>query len=159
MCSWCSATYYEELEWNFFLRASKHLGVTPFTGKQVKNHKKSAIIDYILLKGHDASFEDFTILLKQNILYIKETFLIVKSSPKRFLKDCFHSLYLLFKYLLLNYSCNLNKICQYLIAIDCNLKEEKEAKNYLGKIKHVCIFFLSLIYLFTSTLVSTKCIF
>ena len=40
--------------------------MTPLTGKQVKNPKNSAIFDHILLKAHDTSFEDFTILLKQN---------------------------------------------------------------------------------------------
>ena len=40
--------------------------MTPLNGKWVKNPKKSAIIDLILLKGHDASFEDFSILLKEN---------------------------------------------------------------------------------------------
>ena len=43
--------------------------MTPLTGKQVKNPKKSGVIDYILLKDHDASFEDFLILLKENNKY------------------------------------------------------------------------------------------
>ena len=40
--------------------------MTPLNGKRVKNPKKSASIDLILLKGHDTSFEDFSILLKEN---------------------------------------------------------------------------------------------
>ena len=40
--------------------------MTYLTGKRVKNLKKSAIFDQILLKNHDASFEDFTIHLKEN---------------------------------------------------------------------------------------------
>ena len=77
-CSCCNATYYGESERHFFVRASEHLGMTPLTGKRVKNPKKSAIFDHILLKGHDASFEDFTILLKENNkfkLHLKESFL------------------------------------------------------------------------------------
>ena len=31
-----------------------------------KDPKKSAIFEHILLKGHDASFEDLTILFKEN---------------------------------------------------------------------------------------------
>ena len=61
-CSCCNATYYGESERHFFVRASEHLGMTPLTGKWVKNHKKSAIFDHILLKGHDTSFEDFNSL-------------------------------------------------------------------------------------------------
>ena len=40
--------------------------MSPLTGKRVKNLQKSAIFDHILLKGHDANFEDFTILLKES---------------------------------------------------------------------------------------------
>ena len=72
-------TYYGESERHFFVRASEHLGKTPLTGKRVKNPKKSAIFDHILLKGHDASFEDFAILLKENNkikLQLKESLLI-----------------------------------------------------------------------------------
>ena len=65
-CSCCNATYYGKSERYFFARASEHLGMTPLTAKRVRNPKKSAIFDYIFLKGHDASFEDFTILLKEN---------------------------------------------------------------------------------------------
>ena len=65
-CSCCNTTYCGESERNFFVRASEHLGMTHLSGKRVKNLKKSAIFDQILLKDHDASFEDFTILLKEN---------------------------------------------------------------------------------------------
>ena len=78
-CSCCNATYYGESERNFFVRASENLGMTPLTGKRVKNPKKSANFDHILLKGHDASLEEFTILLKENSkfkLHLKESLLI-----------------------------------------------------------------------------------
>ena len=55
--SCCNATYYGELEKHVFVTASEHLGMTPVTGKQVKN-LKSAILDLILPKGHDVSFEE-----------------------------------------------------------------------------------------------------
>ena len=71
--SCCNATYYGESERHFFVRASEHLGTTPLTGKRVRNLKKSAIFDHILLNGHDASFEDFTILLKENNRYLNYT--------------------------------------------------------------------------------------
>ena len=85
MYSCCKGTYYGESERHFFVRASEHLGMTPLTGKRVKNPKKSAIFDHILLKGHDASFEDFTILLKENNkyqLHLKESLLIKHDQPE-----------------------------------------------------------------------------
>ena len=59
--------------------------MTPLTGKRVKNPKKLAIFDHILLKGYDASFEDFTILLKENNkfkLHLKESLLITRDKPE-----------------------------------------------------------------------------
>ena len=41
-CCCCIATYHEESEKHFFVRAFEHLCITPLTGKQVKNPKKSA---------------------------------------------------------------------------------------------------------------------
>ena len=84
-CSCCNATYYGESERHFFVRASEHLGMTPITGKRVMNPKKSAIFDHILLNVHDASFEDFTILLKENSrfkLHLKESLLIDCGKPE-----------------------------------------------------------------------------
>ena len=77
MCSCCNAFCYRESEKQFF-GASELLSMIPLTGKQVKNHKKSSLIDYILLKSMDASFENFTILLKENNkfkLHLKESHL------------------------------------------------------------------------------------
>ena len=59
--------------------------MTPLTGKPLKNPKKLVIFDLILLKGHDASFEDFMILLKENNkfkLYLKESLLIKRDKPE-----------------------------------------------------------------------------
>ena len=57
----------------------------PLTGNRVKNPKKSAIFDHIFLRGHDAGFEDFTILLKENSkfeLRLKESLLIKRDKPE-----------------------------------------------------------------------------
>ena len=83
-CSCSNATYYGESERHFFFRASEHLGMTPLTGKRVRNPKNS-IFDHILLNGHDASFEDFAILLKENNrfeLHLKESLLIKRDKPE-----------------------------------------------------------------------------
>ena len=61
------------------------LGMTPLTGKRLKNPKKWAIFGQILLKGHDASFEDFAILLKESSkfkLHLNESFLIKRDKPE-----------------------------------------------------------------------------
>ena len=59
--------------------------MTPLTGKQLKNPKKLAIFDHIFLKGHDANFEDFTILFKENNRFeldLKESLLIKRDKPE-----------------------------------------------------------------------------
>ena len=84
-CSCCNTTYYGESESHFFVRAFEHLHMIPLTGERVKNPKKSAILDIILLKGHDASFEDFTIPLKENNkykLHLKGSLLIKPDKPE-----------------------------------------------------------------------------
>ena len=50
----------------FFVRTSKRLGITPLTGKFARTPKKYAIFDHMLLDGHKANFENFSILLKEN---------------------------------------------------------------------------------------------
>ena len=70
---------------DIFVRASEHSGMTPLTGKQVKNPKKSAILDNILLKSHDTSFEDFGILLKENNKFkldLKDSLPIKRNKPE-----------------------------------------------------------------------------
>ena len=73
MCSCCNANYYDQtlLLWanTFFVRASKHLGVAPLTGKLVKMSKKSPIFDHTLLDGHKVSFDNFCILLKESNVF------------------------------------------------------------------------------------------
>ena len=84
MCSCCNATYHCQTERHFFVRASEHLGITPLTGKFVKMPKKSTIFDHMLLDGHKASFDNFSIPLKQSNpfkLQLKESLLISHDKP------------------------------------------------------------------------------
>ena len=84
MCSCCNATYYGQIQRHFFVRASEHPGITPLTGKFVKTPKKAAIFDHMLLYGHKASFDNFSILLKENnafMLQLKESLLISRDKP------------------------------------------------------------------------------
>ena len=66
MCSCCNGTYYGQTQKYFFVRASEHLAIIPLTGKFFKTPKKSAILDHMLLDGHKASFDKFSILLKES---------------------------------------------------------------------------------------------
>ena len=82
MCSCCNTTYYGQTQRHFFVRASEHLGITPLTSKVVKTPKKS-IFD-MLLDGHKASFDNFSILLKESNplkLQLKESLLISLDKP------------------------------------------------------------------------------
>ena len=84
MCSCSNATYYGQTQRHFFVRASEHLGITPLTGKFVKTPKKSAIFDHMLLDGHKASFDNFSILLKESNackLQLKESLLMSRDKP------------------------------------------------------------------------------
>ena len=84
MCSCCNATYYGQTQRHFFVRASEHLGITPLTSKFVKRPKKSAIFDHMLLDGNKASFEYFSILLKENNAFklrLKQSLLISRDKP------------------------------------------------------------------------------
>ena len=49
------------------------------TQKRVKNPKQSAIMDHILLEGHNATYDDFSILIpekNQFKLHLKDSLLI-----------------------------------------------------------------------------------
>ena len=84
-CICCNATYYSETDRHLFVRASEYLGITPLTQKRVKNPKKSAILDHTLLKGHNATYDDFSILISKNNqfkLHLKESLLIERDRPE-----------------------------------------------------------------------------
>ena len=61
------------------MRALQHLGITPLSDKFCKTPKKSAIFHHMLLDGHNASFDNFSILLKESNAFkleFKESLLI-----------------------------------------------------------------------------------
>ena len=85
MCSCCNATYYGETKRHLFVRASEHLGITPLSQKRVKNPKKFAIIDHILLEGHNSTYDNFSILTTESNefnLHLKESLLITRDKPE-----------------------------------------------------------------------------
>ena len=68
----------------FFARASQHAGITSLTGKFVKTSQKSAIFDHMLLDGQKASFDNISVLSKENNafkLQLRESFLISLDKP------------------------------------------------------------------------------
>ena len=86
MCSYCNATYYGQtiMERYFSVRTSEHLGITLLNGKFVKTPKKFGIFDHLLLDGHKAGFDNFSILLKESNafkLQLKESLLISREKP------------------------------------------------------------------------------
>ena len=89
VCSCCNATYYGQTQRHFFVISfltffSGHLGITRLTGKFVKARKKSTIFDHMLLDGHKASFDNFSIHLKESNgfkLQLKEPLLIWRVNP------------------------------------------------------------------------------
>ena len=75
MGSWCNASYYGKTQRYVFVEASEHFGITPLTCTFVKTPKKSPIFDNMLLGDHKATFDNFSILSKENnafILQLKE---------------------------------------------------------------------------------------
>ena len=85
MCSCCNATCYGETKRHLFVRASEHLRITPLTHKRVTNTKKSAIIDHILLEGHNATYDDFSILTTESYefkLHLKESLFIKRDKTE-----------------------------------------------------------------------------
>ena len=60
-----------------------HIGISPLTRKQVKPKSKS-VADCLLLCNHSASYDDFSILTRENktfLLELKESLLIKKDKP------------------------------------------------------------------------------
>ena len=84
-CSCCNTFCYGEAERHLLVRASEHLEITPLTQKVVKNLKKSAIMDHILLEDHNATYDGFSILIpksNQFKLHLKESLLIKRDNPE-----------------------------------------------------------------------------
>ena len=74
-CGLCNEFYYGE--------CVRHLRISPLTKKKVKP-KGSAVSDHLLLSNHSPSFENFSVLTKENkkfLLELKESLLIMRDKP------------------------------------------------------------------------------
>ena len=65
------------------VRIGEHIGISPLTRKQVKP-KNSSVADHLLFCKHSASYDDFSILTRENktfLLELKESLLIMRDKP------------------------------------------------------------------------------
>ena len=61
----------------------RHIDISPLTKKQVKPNKNSPV-DHLLFCNHSASFDNFSILKRENrkcLLELKESLLIIRDKP------------------------------------------------------------------------------
>ena len=82
-CGLCNESYYGECVRHLNLRIAEHIGISPLTRKKVKP-KGSAVSDYLLLCNHSPSFENFSVLTKENkkfLLELEEDLLIIRDKP------------------------------------------------------------------------------
>ena len=65
------------------VRIEEHIGILPLTKKKFKP-KGSAVSDHMLLCNHSPSFENFSVLTKENkkfLLELKEILLMMRDKP------------------------------------------------------------------------------
>ena len=76
-------SYYGECVRYLNVRIGEHIGISLLTKKKVKP-KGSAVCDHLLLCNHSPSFENFSVLTKENkkfLLQLKESLLIMRDKP------------------------------------------------------------------------------
>ena len=79
----CNESYYDECVRQVNVRIGEHIGTSPLTRKQVKP-KNSSVAYHLLLCNHSASYNDFSILTRENrtfLLELKESLLIMRDKP------------------------------------------------------------------------------
>ena len=79
-CGLCNESYYGECVRHVNVRIVEYIGISPLTKKKVKP-KRSSVSDHLLLCDHSPSFENFSVLTKENkkfLLELKESLLIMR---------------------------------------------------------------------------------
>ena len=82
-CGFCNESYYGECVRHLNVRIGEHIGISSLTKKKV-HPKDSAVSDHLLLCNHSPSFENFSVLTKENkkfLLELKESLLIMRDKP------------------------------------------------------------------------------
>ena len=64
-CELCNESYYGQCVRHLNVRIEEHIGISPLTEKKVKP-KRSAVSDHLLLYNLSPSFENFSVLNKEN---------------------------------------------------------------------------------------------
>ena len=64
-CGLCNESYYGECMRHLNVRTGEHIGISTLTRKQVKP-KNSSKVDHLLLCKHSASYDDFSIIAREN---------------------------------------------------------------------------------------------
>ena len=64
-CGLCNESYYGECMRHLNVRIGEDIGISPLTRKQVKA-KNSSVADHLILCNHSASYNDFSILTREN---------------------------------------------------------------------------------------------
>ena len=88
--SFFNSAYYGQIERHLFV-SFEHLVLILLTLKRIKNQKKSEINDSILLKVHDAYYDNFILLLNESIvlkLQLKESLVITEDQSELSRNDC-----------------------------------------------------------------------
>ena len=67
----CNESYYDECVRQVNVRIGEHIGTSPLTRKQVKP-KNSPVAYHLLLCNHSASYNDFSILTRENRTFLLE---------------------------------------------------------------------------------------
>ena len=72
-CGSCTASYYGKTYRHLNVGVSEHQGVSPRTGKRVKDTLSTSVRDYMLDCDHTVAWEDFSIIGRLSIQYLSET--------------------------------------------------------------------------------------
>ena len=82
-CGLCYESYYGECVRHLNVRIGEDIGFSALTMKKVKP-KGSAVSDHLLLSIHSPSFENFSVVTKENkgfLLELKENLLVMRDKP------------------------------------------------------------------------------
>ena len=67
------ASYYDKTYRHMKVRISEHQGVSPRTGKRVKETLSTSVRDHMLNCNHTVAWEDFSIIGRESNHYLLET--------------------------------------------------------------------------------------
>ena len=66
----CNESYFGECVRHLYLRIGEHIGISPLP-KRVKP-KNNSVADHLVFRNHSASYNDFSILKRENKTFLLE---------------------------------------------------------------------------------------